>query len=490
MNKPEKISIWILAATGILFFISSCNKPEYEDNAKLTFSSSEVTFDTVFSTIGSTTQRLIVYNPNNFDITADIHLASGSNSYYSINVDGLSGIDFDDVEIKAKDSIFIHIKVTINPGNQNNPFLVTDSIVFRIGNNQQDVDLIAYGQDANFIVAYSYTGSIKYKIVAGAHETTRWTNEKPYVIYGWAAVDSLGKLIIDPGTKIYLHSGSGIWVYRYGNIEVNGTTEQPVIFRGDRKEAWFDTDYSQWDRIWINEGTEDNIINNAIVTNSFVGIQVEALSENLGNKTIITNSIIHNTENAGILAKASNLEVTNCQISNNGSYSLQLEIGNFELKHLTIANYFSQSAREDPALYISNFYKNLVANGDGTYSYVTYVGNTATSVVNSIITGILTNEISTAINESGTLDWQLENCLIKTDYTSANFVNCLRNVWPQYTDYSEQDFTLQSNSPAINAGKSGIGVDYDLLGNPRDGNPDIGAYEFSSVKSFQTLHSR
>ena len=490
MDKIVKFEIGALVVLIASFFFSSCNKPEYNDNAKLTFSSSEVTFDTVFSTIGSTTQRLIAYNPNNFDITTDIHLASGSNSYYSINVDGLSGIDFDDVEIKAKDSIFIHVKVTINPGNQNNPFLVTDSIIFRTGNNQQDVDLIAYGQDANFIVADSLSGSIKYKIVARAHETIRWTNEKPYVIYGWAAVDSLGKLIIDPGTKIYLHKGSGIWVYRYGNIEVNGTTEQPVLFRGDRKEAWFDTDYSQWDRIWINEGTADNIINNAIVTNSFIGIQVEALSENLGNKTIITNSIIHNTANAGILAKASNIEVTNCQISNNGSYSLQLEIGNFELKHLTIANYFSQSARENPALYISNFYKESIANGDGTYTSVTYVGNTTSSMVNSIITGILTNEISTGIDEAAILEWQLENCLIKTDYTSANFINCIRNSSPLFTDYSEQDFTLQSTSPAINAGKPGIGVDYDILGNPRDGNPDIGAYEFSSVKSFQRLHLR
>lgn len=489
MKKRGTIGYWIVAVTTILLF-SSCNKPVYDENAKLTFSLSEVTFDTVFSTIGSTTQRLMVYNPNNFDITTDIHLASGSNSYYSINVDGLPGVDFDDVEIRAKDSIFIHIKVTINPGNQNNPFLVTDSIVFNTGNNRQDVDLIAYGQDANFIVADSQTGNLKYKIVAGAHETTRWTNEKPYVIYGWAAVDSLGELIIDPGTKIYLHKGSGIWVYRYGHIEVNGTVEEPVIFRGDRKEEWFNTDYSQWDRIWINEGTEDNIIKNAIVTNSFVGIQVEALIENLGNKTIITNSIIHNTANTGILARASNLEITNCQISNNGEFSLQLEIGNFELKHLTIANYFSQTAREKTALYISNFYKALVSNGDGTYSYVTYTGNTTSSMVNSIVTGILTNEISTGYNESSTFNWQLENCLIKTDYTSVNFINCLRNVAPKFTDYQEQDFTLQATSPAIDAGKSGIGVDYDILGNFRNGVPDIGAYEYSAEKSNQKFSLR
>lgn len=190
------------------------------------------------------------------------------------------------------------------------------------------------------------------------------------------------------------------------------------------------------------------------------------------------------------MARASNLEVTNCQISNNGAFSLQLEIGNFELKHLTIANYFSQTARENPALYISNYYKILVANGDGTYSYVTYAGNTSSSMVNSIVTGILTNEISTGYNELSTFNWQFENCLIKTDYTSANFINCLRNVAPNFNNYQEQDFTLQSTSPAIDAGKSGIGVDYDILGNFRNGVPDIGAYEYISEKSNQKFSLR
>jgi hypothetical protein len=118
-------------------------------------------------------------------------------------------------------------------------------------------------------MADSWVGNIHYKIVAGAGETTVWTNDKPYVIYGWAAVDSLGKLIIEPGTRVYLHNGSGIWVYRFGNIHVNGTQEQPVLFRGDRLESWYNTDYAQWDRIWINEGSAENVIQHAIITNAY-----------------------------------------------------------------------------------------------------------------------------------------------------------------------------------------------------------------------------
>jgi hypothetical protein len=40
----------------------------------------------------------------------------------------------------------------------------------------------------------------------------------------------------------------------------------------------------------------------------------------------------------------------------------------------------------------------------------------------------------------------------------------------------DQDFTISAESPALNAGKS-TSITLDLLGNSRDNNPDIGAYE-------------
>ena len=58
---------------------------------------------------------------------------------------------------------------------------------------------------------------------------------------------------------------------------------------------------------------------------------------------------------------------------------------------------------------------------------------------------------------------------IKVNSGSSIFIN------PQ-----EQDFQLSNNSIAIDAGKASIltnALSLDILGNSRDGNPDIGAYE-------------
>ena len=69
---------------------------------------------------------------------------------FRLNVDGLPGRSFGDVEIGADDSIFIFVEVTVDPNNQNTPLVVTDSILFETNGNLQDIDLVAWGQDAYF----------------------------------------------------------------------------------------------------------------------------------------------------------------------------------------------------------------------------------------------------------------------------------------------------------------------------------------------------
>jgi hypothetical protein len=52
---------------------------------------------------------------------------------------------------------------------------------------------------------------------------------------------------------------------------------------------------------------------------------------------------------------------------------------------------------------------------------------------------------------------------------------------PLFVDPDENDYQLQEGSPAIDAGTTGDNIPTDdLLGNPRDDNPDMGAYEWLS----------
>jgi hypothetical protein len=443
-----------------------------------------VVFDTVFTSIGSVTRHFVVHNTSKEDIKTTIFLAGGNQSFYSINVNGL-GINengeretfFKDVEIPKKDSIFIFVKVNIDPKNQNNPFLVTDSIVFITGKREQDVKLLAYGQDAHYILADKSIKTIdgiemlRYKIVAGEHETVTWTKDRPYVVYGMAAIDSLGELIIEPGSRIYFHKNSGLWASPYSTLKVEGTIAEPVLFRGDRLESQFDRDYAQWDRIWINEGTTVTI-ENAIITNAFVGVQVEpspfgSMITVAPNVASIKNTIIKNTQQFGVLSRFLNIDMTNCVIMNNGQSSLQLEGGEYMMKHLTVANYFTQKERKAAACYVSN----LVS------LYEDYPWETKAEFINCIIYGKNKTEVDVKKGKDAELEALFQNCLIKAKDNSY-FMDCLLNKDPQFVDTLAHDFQLLPASPAIGAGKPNIEVDEDILGKPRGDKPDIGAYQF------------
>ena len=61
-----------------------------------------------------------------------------------------------------------------------------------------------------------------------------WPNDKPHVVINSFLVDSLRKLTIQQGTRVYMHGNSGLFVY--GTLETNGTKEDSVVFQGDRLE--------------------------------------------------------------------------------------------------------------------------------------------------------------------------------------------------------------------------------------------------------------
>jgi hypothetical protein len=136
----------------IIIFWSSCRE-DFNFNiteTQLSFSKDSVYLDTVFTNIGSSTYNLKIYNNSNNNILIpSISLENGEDSYYRLNVDGMyggqsnSGKYFENVELLAKDSLFIFIETTIditNLTNESNQFLYNDQINFETGFNSQKVD--------------------------------------------------------------------------------------------------------------------------------------------------------------------------------------------------------------------------------------------------------------------------------------------------------------------------------------------------------------
>lgn len=69
-----------------------------------------------------------------------------------------------------------------------------------------------------------------------------------------------------------------------------------------------------------------------------------------------------------------------------------------------------------------------------------------------------------------------ENYNTYTTATITNFEASAQSTDPLFTDAANKNFSLQTSSPAINAGVN-VGLTTDILGNPIVGLPDIGAHE-------------
>ena len=96
----KQITVFI-AIISILFF-ASCRKDfeTVQNTGRLGFSKDTVYLDTVFTNIGSSTYNLKVYNHSSEDIyIPSIRLGRGNNSNYRINVDGIPGKSFENIEI-------------------------------------------------------------------------------------------------------------------------------------------------------------------------------------------------------------------------------------------------------------------------------------------------------------------------------------------------------------------------------------------------------
>jgi len=198
-----------LSTCTLAIALFSCENGGITDrpDARLEFSTDTVLFDTVFTTIGSTTRNFKIYNPYAQTIKVErIALAGDPLSPYRLNINGRSVNRMENVEILPHDSLFIFVEVTLDPSGLNNPLVVEDSVMFLTNGNDQAVKLIAFGQDVH--------------LINGEFISTRtWTNDKPYLVYNSMAIDTAQVLTIEPGVRIHFHRRSSLIVF--GTLKVS-----------------------------------------------------------------------------------------------------------------------------------------------------------------------------------------------------------------------------------------------------------------------------
>lgn len=484
-----------------LISMSSCRKDfsTIPNFGELEFSKDTIFLDTVFTNIGSATYNLKVYNRGNKAITIPkIALENRTSSNYRLNVDGIAGKEFNDIDILAKDSIFVFIETTIDANNIVNP-LYTDRILFDNGANQQNVDLVTLVQDANFIFpgkdpitmkidSLTIDGqvtSIKGRFLTDAELT--FTNIKPTVIYGYAAVPANKTLTIDAGARVHFHDNSGLIIDDKATFKVNGTLAEKVVFEGDRLESGFSKTPGQWGTIWMRAGSKDNEINFAQIKNGIIGILIDSIGSASTPTLKLQNSEIYNHSNFGILARETNIEAHNVVIGSAGEASLAVTIGGtYNFTHSTFANFWNNGIRQLPAVLINNFFT-YVDNGQ---EIVETRDLHAANFTNCIFDG--NNNIEFLIDkvDGGRIfNYNISNCMIKfndtnnyfegnseLDFTNSFYQNILLNGNTNFRNSQNQDFIIGQDSDAINKAKTSI-FNLDILGVDRNTNPDIGAYQ-------------
>ena len=455
-------------------------------NLKLEFSADTVLFDTVFTSLGSATHQLRIYNRHSDDLKiSSIRLTGGDNSPYRLNVDGESGIEFYDKIIPAGDSLFSFLRVTINPNDLNTPFVVEDELEFITNGNTQTIKLLAWGQNANYIVADKVVtlGNVAYPyhIVADSLQTTVWTNERPYVIYGWALINSYGTLKIEAGTKVYCHKGGGIFSWSDGQLIINGTADEPVIIQGDRLEPYYNDTPGQWEQILMMDGRAgaDHRISHAIIRNGTIGLNCQSSLKATECALRIDNTVIENQSGYGIHSILYPVEAKNFVIANCGFANLWAFGGDYRFVHGTIANYWNANEHNnnENAVLVAN--RAIDANNEVFY-YPFHM-----EMDNCIIYGKQKDEFKGVFGPNADSTYLFDHCLIKTEKYNNNmpgFSHCLFNLDPLFVDQKRPDCHIDSlASPVIGMGNPLYGneVPYDLDGVSRIGTPDLGAYQYA-----------
>lgn len=474
--RLSSVLILVVAALAVLVSASSCKKEKFlNSGGELRFSADTLSFDTVFTAQGSFTLGVKIFNPQNQKINiSSIRVANGSSSFFHLNVNGVPGNAVQNVEIAANDSIYVFATVNIDPGNDNNPFLVEDKLVATLNGNEFSIPLRAYGQNA-------------YYIRDSVLPTQTWQTDKPYVVIGYGLVEEGQTLTIPAGARIYLNADARMFIQ--GTLIAEGTKTDSIIFQGarlDRGYFGYEGYPGEWGGLYFDSRSTGNRLRHVILANCGNGAQgalQAAIQVNMDSVTdaepqlYLDRVTVANSIGYGVISFGGDLKMDNCLVHSCGAQALAMfqgGSGEFNNCDFIIHNPQKLTHADNPTMGLLNYLElspgNLITNP------------LAAVFRNCVIYGSLDEElVYDKVNNVG-FNVQMQNCLIKA--TQADIVsgitcsNCLFNINPELENTAKYDFHPKSTSPLKNAGLPVAGITVDLDDVPRSGGSveDIGCY--------------
>ncbi len=482
----KKSYLFVLSVVGLVLFFSCEKKFDFRGNSEgVYFSSDTVSFDTIFSTFGSTTYQLKVYNPTDEDmIIGQIALAGGEQSVFRLNINGNKANRLQEVRLHASDSLYIFVELTTKDSNSDAPIIMKDSILFQTELVQQYVQLIAHSQDVIVLRNQVLT-------------TQTLKRNRPYVIYDSLIVDKDQVVTVEPGSRLYFYKGAGLYVK--GTLLAEGTFGDSIVFASTRiddyGEGYLSDKPGQWNGIELMPNSGASKFNHVNLMHGIYGLVVDSVGVDFDEFVEIHNSIIQHHSTHGLAAINSSIKSSNCVFARSGNSLVALTAGgNYEFTHCTFTNepsWDKAAGAISNEVYLSNYYTDMENNFEKVH-----VPLKKAHFKNCILWGrtddaatfdLMGEEDGVAESES---QYLFDHCLMRVsdevDVTNeSHYKAIITEGEPNFKkkDYLNHiyNYRLDTLSTAKDAGYKEYAEDVpmDILQISRldDAAPDLGAYE-------------
>lgn len=507
-----KLKLILFLSSLCLIIWASCEQPiDPVSQGTLIFDQDTVKFDSIFTTLLTPSERLIVSNrENNALAVKRVWLENGDESEFMMIVDGIQGNDVSDLVIAKDDSmhIFVNLKSKEKDG------YAEEYINFQVGDEIQQVLVQAWIVDAYFLTARLQQQDDFLNLDPGSfffRQDTTLTPDKPIIMDGPIFVPQGVTVNIEPGTEIFFTPyqfgvkdsngaptfGFYSWLIVEGSLKAAGTAEEPILFTSSRlQDTLFKENPAQWRGIRFLPNSQDNILRHTVIKNALIGVEVDSVSITPSPKVLIQNTHIRNMGVHGIVGVgvAPDAAIENAPPSilmeNSIVSSCKLHTvyilggGKYDFFNSTFANFsIRRFSRRTPQLRISNWF-----SFDGISAVQI---KSLTRFTNCIVWGSEEDEVVLDTLQDAPYDMlTFDHSIVRVSedfepFLDPHLTNSLKNADPLFTDFFVRDYTLLEGSPAIDAGINfplgSTGYEGDFRGEMntlRIGTFDMGAYEF------------